>query len=116
MSRTKIFRCFITQRTRWFGPRFTRDSGFPLWKRWRVGHLSSQAIAVRYLKWWVMRRCIYTNYCEGLDQRHKQVTCQLWDRELEACDPGREGVALSSDGKRRLVAPPAPSLAGREGG
>jgi 2,4-dienoyl-CoA reductase-like NADH-dependent reductase (Old Yellow Enzyme family) len=75
--------------------------------------------------WWLkvelgrgaeVRRCIYTNYCEGLDQRHKQVTCQLWDRELEACDPGREGVALSSDGKRRLVAPPAPSLEGREGG
>ena len=28
-----------------------------------------------------VRRCIYTNYCEGLDQRHKEVTCQLWDRE-----------------------------------
>lgn len=24
--------------------------------------------------------CKYTNYCEGLDQKHKMVTCQLWDR------------------------------------
>lgn len=45
--------------------------------------------------------CEFTNYCEGLDQQHKQVTCQLWDREaLDA-----PGVTLSSDGKRRLVAP-----------
>lgn len=48
-----------------------------------------------------VRRCVFTNYCEGLDQRHKQVTCQLWDREFELDD----GVSLSSDGKRRLVAP-----------
>lgn len=48
-----------------------------------------------------VRRCIYTNYCEGLDQMHKQVTCQLWDREaLE-----EPGIAFSIDGKRRLVAP-----------
>ena len=48
-----------------------------------------------------IRRCIYTNYCEGLDQKHKQVTCQLWDREsLDA-----PGVALSVDGRRRLEAP-----------
>ncbi len=48
-----------------------------------------------------IRRCVYTNYCEGLDQKHKQVTCQLWDREsLED-----SGVMLSSDSKRRLVAP-----------
>jgi 2,4-dienoyl-CoA reductase-like NADH-dependent reductase (Old Yellow Enzyme family) len=48
-----------------------------------------------------IRRCIFTNYCEGLDQKHKTVTCQLWDREFE------EGFAgtRSSDGKRRLVAP-----------
>lgn len=48
-----------------------------------------------------VRRCVYTNYCEGLDQKHKQVTCQLWDRE--ALDEPE--IALSSDGKRRLVAP-----------
>ena len=48
-----------------------------------------------------VRRCVYTNYCEGLDQKHKQVTCQLWDR----LDLDEEGVALSSDGRRRLTAP-----------
>jgi dimethylglycine catabolism A len=49
-----------------------------------------------------VRLCLYTNYCEALDQRHRQVTCELWDREgLQ-----EPGVALSSDGKRRLVAPP----------
>jgi 2,4-dienoyl-CoA reductase-like NADH-dependent reductase (Old Yellow Enzyme family) len=48
-----------------------------------------------------IRRCIYANYCEGLDQKHKQVTCQLWDRE-ELDEPG---VRLSSDGRRRLVPP-----------
>ncbi len=26
-----------------------------------------------------IRRCQLTNYCEALDQRHKAVTCQLWD-------------------------------------
>jgi 2,4-dienoyl-CoA reductase-like NADH-dependent reductase (Old Yellow Enzyme family) len=26
-----------------------------------------------------IRRCQLTNYCEALDQRHKPVTCQLWD-------------------------------------
>lgn len=45
--------------------------------------------------------CRYSNYCEGLDQKHKQVTCELWDREaLDAPD-----VVLASDGKRRLTAP-----------
>ena len=48
-----------------------------------------------------VRVCEYTNYCEGLDQKHKQVTCQLWDRE--ARDEPR--VTLSTDGRRRLVAP-----------
>jgi hypothetical protein len=28
-----------------------------------------------------IRRCEFTNYCEALDQQHKQVTCKLWDRE-----------------------------------
>jgi 2,4-dienoyl-CoA reductase-like NADH-dependent reductase (Old Yellow Enzyme family) len=50
-----------------------------------------------------VRRCEYTNYCEGLDQRHKQVTCKLWDRELT---PGDPTLRLASDGKRRLNAPP----------
>ncbi len=48
-----------------------------------------------------IRRCEFTNYCEALDQQHKQVTCKLWDRDaLDAPD-----VTLASDGKRRLVAP-----------
>ena len=49
-----------------------------------------------------VRLCEYTNYCEGLDQKHKQVTCQLWDRQ-QTDEPG---IRLSSDGKRRLTAPP----------
>ena len=49
-----------------------------------------------------VRLCEYTNYCEGLDQKHKQVTCQLWDRE--ALDEAR--IRRASDGRRRLVAPP----------
>jgi 2,4-dienoyl-CoA reductase-like NADH-dependent reductase (Old Yellow Enzyme family) len=48
-----------------------------------------------------VRRCKFTNYCEGLDQRHKEVTCQLWDREFadDATAP------RSRDGKRRLLPP-----------
>jgi 2,4-dienoyl-CoA reductase-like NADH-dependent reductase (Old Yellow Enzyme family) len=48
-----------------------------------------------------IRRCLYTNYCEGLDQKHRQVTCQLWDR----IGAGEPGVAMAADGRRRLVAP-----------
>jgi 2,4-dienoyl-CoA reductase-like NADH-dependent reductase (Old Yellow Enzyme family) len=47
-----------------------------------------------------IRRCEYTNYCEGLDQKHKAVTCKLWDREALDAD-----VRKSPDGRRRLVAP-----------
>jgi len=50
----------------------------------------------------LVRRCEFTNYCEGLDQRHKQVTCKLWDRKL---DPTEPTVRLASDGKRRLLPP-----------
>ena len=50
----------------------------------------------------LVRRCEFTNYCEGLDQRHKQVTCKLWDRKFDPADPT---VRLASDGKRRLSAP-----------
>lgn len=57
-----------------------------------------------------VRRCVFTNYCEALDQRHLEVTCQLWDRELEAPDPGPKPVSMAQDGKRRLVAPPDPPL------
>ncbi len=48
-----------------------------------------------------VRRCNYTNYCEGLDQMHKQVTCKLWDR-VNLDEPG---ITKSDDGKRRLIAP-----------
>ena len=37
-----------------------------------------------------VRLCEYSNYCEGLDQKHKPVTCKLWDR---------------AGGRRRMVAP-----------
>ena len=49
-----------------------------------------------------VRRCTYTNYCEALDQRHKAVTCKLWDR-TELAEPG---LALDDAGHRRLVPPP----------
>jgi 2,4-dienoyl-CoA reductase-like NADH-dependent reductase (Old Yellow Enzyme family) len=49
-----------------------------------------------------IRRCTYTNYCEGLDQMHKAVTCKLWDH----VDVASAGPDISDDGRRRLVAPP----------
>jgi 2,4-dienoyl-CoA reductase-like NADH-dependent reductase (Old Yellow Enzyme family) len=49
----------------------------------------------------LVRRCEFTNYCEGLDQRHKQVTCKLWDRG----GLDEAGLRLTSDGKRRLTPP-----------
>ena len=48
-----------------------------------------------------VRRCTYTNYCEALDQMHKQVTCKLWDR----VGLDEQGIALTSDGRRRLLPP-----------
>ena len=60
-----------------------------LWRKVRLGlgHL--------------VRRCEFTNYCEGLDQQHKQVTCKLWDRkELDVPD-----VKLDATGRRRMTAP-----------
>jgi 2,4-dienoyl-CoA reductase-like NADH-dependent reductase (Old Yellow Enzyme family) len=50
----------------------------------------------------LVRRCEFTNYCEGLDQHHRQVTCKLWDR---AFVPGDPDVRLARDGRRRLGAP-----------
>jgi dimethylglycine catabolism A len=47
-----------------------------------------------------VRVCEYTNYCEGLDQKHKAVTCQLWDKL-----PSTAGERRTPDGKRRLTAP-----------
>lgn len=62
----------------------------PDWFRKVIGGCGSQ-----------VRLCLYTNYCEALDQRHRQVTCELWDRE--ALD--EPGVKKSADGKRRLTPP-----------
>jgi len=56
-----------------------------------------------------IRRCAFTNYCEGLDQMHAQVTCKLWDKQLDApAAEGAEGCAVkrSHDGRHRLVPPP----------
>ena len=50
-----------------------------------------------------VQRCLFTNYCEALDQKHLEVTCQLWDR----LDPD-DGAPRSADGRRRLVAPRGP--------
>ncbi len=49
-----------------------------------------------------IRRCLFTNYCEGLDQSHRQVTCQLWDRARGF--PDDQTAPRSGDG-RRLLAP-----------
>lgn len=48
-----------------------------------------------------VRLCTYSNYCEGLDQKHKVVTCKLWDR----IDMNKSGIQKTDDGKRRLIAP-----------
>ena len=48
-----------------------------------------------------VRRCSYTNYCEALDQAHRQVTCKLWDRK----QLDEDGIAMASDGRRRLLPP-----------
>lgn len=50
-----------------------------------------------------VRLCLYTNYCEALDQKHRQVSCELWDR-IDRDDPA---TPLSSDGKRRRLVPPS---------
>ena len=61
--------------------------------------------------WWLrmgqgrgasIRRCAYTNYCEGLDQAHREVTCRLWDR-LPLAEG--EGEPDRADDGRRLLPP-----------
>lgn len=61
------------------------------WKKVRMGHGGR------------VRRCEFTNYCEGLDQAHKQVTCRLWDKPPAS---GEVPGGLSSDGRRALLPPP----------
>ena len=46
-----------------------------------------------------VRVCGYADYCEGLDQKHKQVTCQLWDED------SLRRRRRARDGKRRLTTP-----------
>jgi dimethylglycine catabolism A len=60
------------------------------WNKLRTGHGEQ------------IRRCSFTNYCEALDQKHKVVTCQLWD----LFDVGAPGVKRTPDGRRRYTAPP----------
>ncbi len=48
-----------------------------------------------------VRTCEYTNYCEGLDQKHKPVTCKLWDQD----NLDDASVKRTIDGKRRSTAP-----------
>jgi 2,4-dienoyl-CoA reductase-like NADH-dependent reductase (Old Yellow Enzyme family) len=45
-----------------------------------------------------VRRCLFTNYCEGHDQAHRPVTCQLWDRL-----PTSDDVPRTTDGRRYLA-------------
>ncbi len=55
-----------------------------------------------------IRRCLFTNYCEGLDQAHKAVTCHLWDRQKPLPGEDASTLARTADG-RRLLAPREPS-------
>jgi 2,4-dienoyl-CoA reductase-like NADH-dependent reductase (Old Yellow Enzyme family) len=49
-----------------------------------------------------IRRCLFTSYCEGLDQSHQIVTCQLWDRAKGFPD---DATAQRTADGRRLLAP-----------
>ena len=48
-----------------------------------------------------IRRCLFTSYCEGLDQSHEVVTCQLWDRAKGLPDDAT--APRTSDGRRFLA-------------
>ncbi len=88
----------------------------------RDGHADLVAAARQSLAdpdWWLkvregrgdeVRRCVFTNYCEGLDQRHREVTCKLWDKVFL---PGEEEVPRAADGRRRLLPPPWPRQRGQ---
>ena len=54
-----------------------------------------------------IRRCFFTNYCEGLDQSHEVVTCQRWDRAKGEPDDLR--VTRTEDGRRTVAPPWSPS-------
>ena len=55
-----------------------------------------------YVAAYVASKHALVGLTRALDQRHKQVTCKLWDRDVAPDTP----VRLSGDGKRRLIAPP----------
>jgi hypothetical protein len=45
---------------------------------------------------------------EGLDPKHVEVTCQLWDRDFDGADEGADPATpppRTRDGKRRLEPP-----------
>ena len=80
----------------------------------RSASASSQVTASSTSYWWrkvelgrgdEVRRCIYTNDCEGLDQKHVPVTCQLWDRVFDEPDFGGAEPRMVAGGKRRLLPP-----------
>jgi hypothetical protein len=89
----------ISNRPSAYWPTASPTSSAARGKAWpiRAGGRSCAKDAAREV-----RQCEYKNYCEGLDQKHKDVTCQLWDR-VALDEPGL--VKRSRDGKRRLVAP-----------
>jgi 2,4-dienoyl-CoA reductase-like NADH-dependent reductase (Old Yellow Enzyme family) len=87
---------------------FEQAEGILQGKEADIAGLARQALAdpdwflkVRAGRGTQVRRCTYTNYCEGLDQSHKQVTCKLWDR-AQLYEPN---IPLTEDGRRRLLAP-----------
>lgn len=51
-----------------------------------------------------VRACTYTNYCEALDQRHRAVSCKLWDR-VDLDEMGAPVLFEEGKSRRRLVAP-----------
>ncbi len=61
-----------------------------------------------------VRACTYTNYCEALDQRHRAVTCKLWDR-TDLDEVGAPILFEEGKSRRRLVAPPWRHVAKRGG-
>jgi 2,4-dienoyl-CoA reductase-like NADH-dependent reductase (Old Yellow Enzyme family) len=52
-----------------------------------------------------VRACTYTNYCEALDQRHRAVTCKLWDH-ADLDEMGAPILFEEGKSRRRLIAPP----------
>jgi hypothetical protein len=45
-----------------------------------------------------VRRCVFNNHCEGIDQVDKPVTCRLWNH-LGLDDD----IPRTADGRRRMV-------------